>query len=299
MNADGTNVQELASFGPAPACLGEGGVAWSPDGTRIAFSLNGMLEVMNADGSNPHALTPGDQPAWSPESSQIVFHVYDYSRTDSGLWVIGANGTGLRQLTQGPDDHPSWSPDGKTILFSSERDNPYDAYYPGDSPLTFPELYVVDPDGSNLRPLSFTKPAAFENQTTLYAANGSPLPSLPGVPTLAGNVAAVANTTSSGADQITLFDATSGNQLAVVQVGTGQNPFTLAGADAHWIVFQAGTAISALNTSSHQIIRLHTAPGGLIDLSVAGRRVAWAENTTDLQRPRQYHHRIRILELPN
>jgi len=41
---------------------------------------------------------------------------------------------------------------------------------------------------------------------------------------------------------------------------------------------RVGTTISALNASSHQVVRLATAAVDPLDLSVSGRRVAWAEN---------------------
>ncbi len=69
MNADGSSPVRLTNdpatdFGPA----------WSPDGSRIAFSTfrdgNFEIYVMNADGSNPINLTndPAEDltPAWSP-----------------------------------------------------------------------------------------------------------------------------------------------------------------------------------------------------------------------------------------
>jgi TolB protein len=282
MNTDGTNAHLLASCGCS-------GVAWSPNGARIVFSLSGTLEVMNADGTNVHQLGAdivGSEPAWSPDSSQIVF------RGDKGLWEIGADGSGLHQLTNDPtDEHPSWSPDGKAIVFGSDRNDPYaNAHEP--YPRLFPELYVVNPDGSDLRPLSFTKPAAFKQQQTFYSASGKPLPQLPGVPTIAGNIAAVGSTSSSGDHEITLFDATTGAQLAVVQVGAGDGGFAVAGADTGWVVFRIGKTISALSTSAHQVVRLTTAAAKPLDLSVEGRRVAWAENIHG-------HGRIRGLDLPN
>ena len=287
MNSDGTNVHQLAALTPGPSCVDPGGMAWSPDGTRIAFSVNGMLEVMNADGSNVHPLgsgTSGKQPGWSPDGKEIVFH------EDSGLWEIGADGSGLHQLTDGPDEHPGWSPDGSKIVFGSRRDDPYasSGEVIGGA---FPELYLVDPDGNGLRPLSFTTPTAFEQQTRFYRASRQSLPTLPGLPALAGHVAAVGGT-SNGIARIALFDATTGAQLAVVQVGQNHGRFAVAGGNADWVVFQLESTISALNVHSEEIVQLVKAASAPLGLSVSGRQIAWAENVRG-------HGRIRAIELPS
>jgi TolB protein len=286
MDANGANTHQVATLGPGPTCVDVNGIAWSPDGTRIAFDVNGILEAMNADGSNVHQLgsaVAGSEPDWSPDSSQVVFH------EDSGLWKIGADGSGLHQITNGADEHPSWSPDGTTIVFGSRRDDPYSEA--GElSERASPELYLVDPDGSDLRPLSFTTPTMFEHQTTFYTASGTPLPSFPGVPTLAGNVAAVGSTVS-GVARITLYDRTTGAQVAVVQVGPNHGGFAVAGAYAHWVVFGSGRTISALDVDSRAVVHLATAANVTpLDLSVSGRRVAWVENFGG-------HGRIRALTL--
>ncbi|MFL5915005.1 MAG: hypothetical protein ACJ752_05130 [Gaiellaceae bacterium] len=285
MNPDGTGVQELASF--AGHNLAGTGIAWSPDGSRISFSVDGLLEVMDADGSNAHSLGAnaiGDEPAWSPDSSQIVFH------TSVGLSLVGADGSGLHQLTTGPDEHPSWSPDGQTIVFASGRDDAYanrgENYY-----RAFLELYLVDADGGNLRPLSFTQPSALRDQATLRTTSGKHLPSLPGLPALAGNIAAIRNVIE-GVAQIALYDATTGEQLAQVAVGSARDAFSVAGADRQWVVFHRGRTISALNVGTHRVVHLATAAAGPLDLSVSGRRVAWAENLRG-------GGRIRAVELPS
>jgi Tol biopolymer transport system component len=101
--------------------------AWSPDGSRIAFTSDrdGSLDifVMNADGSGPVNLTPGESgwdagPDWSPDGSKIVFSS-DRAGPDWDIWVMNADGSNLVNLTE--DDkvnyNASWSPDGEWIAF--------------------------------------------------------------------------------------------------------------------------------------------------------------------------------------
>jgi WD40-like Beta Propeller Repeat len=92
---------------------------FSPDGRTIAY-FDGMgdwgngLRVMNADGSNVRVLLDSDGRlsdrigshflAWSPDGSLLAF------QTDPvGIWVIGADGSGLKKLIPGGVE-PSWSP---------------------------------------------------------------------------------------------------------------------------------------------------------------------------------------------
>jgi Tol biopolymer transport system component len=128
-NQDGTGRTAIfaASFG-----TGVGNPAWSPDGTRIAFSSShegdNEIYVMNADGSGVTRLTSdprGDtDPSWSPDGERLVFS----SRCSRGLacfngepyaelTVINADGTGLVRITSHPmidilDTEPAWSPEG-------------------------------------------------------------------------------------------------------------------------------------------------------------------------------------------
>jgi TolB protein len=103
--------------------------AWSPDGKKLAFSVEnprGMwaIHVANADGSHDVQLTDpiliGGSPAWSPDGKQIAFDEFaDQARQQ--IFVMDANGYNVRQLTNSPNwscGHPSWSPDGKQIAFS-------------------------------------------------------------------------------------------------------------------------------------------------------------------------------------
>jgi TolB protein len=111
------------------------GPAWSPDGSRIAFTssrgdpdpvgcypnCNWDIYVVNADGSGLMRLTDDpafDQtPEWSPDGSKIV-----WSSRGAGqfyLWVMNSDGSGKRQLTSEYSESPSWSPDGSKIAFTA------------------------------------------------------------------------------------------------------------------------------------------------------------------------------------
>jgi TolB protein len=86
---------------------------WSPDGTRIVFSRQGEITVMDQDGSNVRPLAvSGSEPAWSPDGAKIVF-----SRPaidgHHDLWAMNADGTGEVRLTDTAgitESRPAWQP---------------------------------------------------------------------------------------------------------------------------------------------------------------------------------------------
>jgi TolB protein len=82
--------------------------AWSPDITRIPFSRNGDIYVMNANGSNLTRLIESpdfidQEPAWSPDGQQIVFDGYQSGDINSSIYAINVNGSGLTRLADGSD----------------------------------------------------------------------------------------------------------------------------------------------------------------------------------------------------
>lgn len=122
---------------------------WSHDGRRIAYAATTSsnscgIFVANAVGRNSVRVTrvrcdPSDlvldaHPRWSPDGRRIVFH--RWRRNSSTLYVVQANGKGLRSLGDGYT--PSWSPDGRRIAFAAKP--------PGSAKF---DIYAVNLDGTH------------------------------------------------------------------------------------------------------------------------------------------------------
>jgi Tol biopolymer transport system component len=123
MNADGTNQHNVTNH-PAEEVLPD----WSPDGKKIAFvSDRGgdfAIYTMAPDGSNVQKLTADSMyagnPRWSPDGKRILFadgfcHYHCNKVNDHELWVMNADGTNPRQVTNSPENElpGDWSPDMK------------------------------------------------------------------------------------------------------------------------------------------------------------------------------------------
>ncbi len=128
MSADGTRMVQLTDtddyeFDPA----------WSPDGSKIAYSDGDDLYVMDADGTDVTQVTTSPQPdmspTWSPNGTQLAFHSLRNANYD--VYKINVNGTGETRLTTDAafDWQPDWSPDGTRIAFASTRAGGADDVY--------------------------------------------------------------------------------------------------------------------------------------------------------------------------
>jgi Tol biopolymer transport system component len=134
------------------------GYGYSPDGSRILYAQfdsndNATLFSVKPDGSDPIQLSPPglsiidlgffDRAGadWSPDGSHVAFAAQKLSlgRFISAVFVVNADGTGLRQITPSGVGGISaqWSPNGEMIAFTSC--------------CSLPQAWVVHPDGSGLR----------------------------------------------------------------------------------------------------------------------------------------------------
>lgn len=145
--------------------------AWSPDGSRIAWmdfvensSVYGfhtyVLSFVNPDGTGLQrevASLPsgGWSLVWSPDGSRLAFS--DWENSSFGdrpgrpgqIFVINADGSGLRQITNDGDNRwPTWSPDGSRIAF---------VRYPG---VNAPggTLYTMASDGTDVQEVAGVHP---------------------------------------------------------------------------------------------------------------------------------------------
>jgi tetratricopeptide (TPR) repeat protein len=102
---------------------------FSPDGSRVIYSLQGQLYIANADGSgSPIGLGAGAVPTWGPGG------LLAYSGCDDGGCGIMIrnpdNADPPRRLTGSPNDLPtSWSPDGFNISYYSNVGGGYDLFF--------------------------------------------------------------------------------------------------------------------------------------------------------------------------
>jgi TolB protein len=139
--------------------------SYSPDGKQLAFGRfdwNGVgvgLFVTNTDGTHVRRITPpgtiiqvantGD---WSPQGNEIIFSRHINKTVRGSIWVVNANGGGLRPIhisglecgarfsdpTGFGCHEPRWSPDGKKIIFAAN------------SPSTGTNIYIANADGTGL-----------------------------------------------------------------------------------------------------------------------------------------------------
>ncbi len=165
-SSDGSGLQQITSI-PGGDDVPSG---WSSDGKRIVFHRVGPesdegVFVVNVNGTGlkqilPPAVSAGFALDWSPQGNEIVFSRRVTPDVHSSIWIVHADGSGLREVDIQPSTAcgganvdpsadgcfgPGWSPDGTKIVFAKGQNGDVDA-----------NVYTVNIDGSGLTQVTHT-----------------------------------------------------------------------------------------------------------------------------------------------
>jgi Tol biopolymer transport system component len=161
----------ILGFAATLAAFPAGGAASKVRNGKISFwsdrAGNAQVFVMTADGKRPRRLTnlfSAKRGDWSPDGRSLVIDGRDHDTLfDFDIFVVAADGSGLRKLTSGPerDTQAAWSPDGSRIAFTRDTEEG-----------GVPSLWVVGADGSDAHRIARGGPAAWSPDGTRLVVGG-------------------------------------------------------------------------------------------------------------------------------
>ena len=117
-------------------------------GNKVQFVYEGEIYTVHPDGSHLSAITTGgpgfDQPAWSPDGSQLAMVAATNGNTMIGaplqIDVANADGTDLHAVSPPgwSSYNPTWTPDGRIVFLVDDGGT---------------DAYSINADGTDLRQL--------------------------------------------------------------------------------------------------------------------------------------------------
>jgi Tol biopolymer transport system component len=272
MNADGSAPVALTKYTFTPASEGAltASVAWSPDGSNIAYTSSGALDgsdalapafnvwVAKSDGSSRKPLTRGTAflagaPVWSPDGGRIAFistqnpDGSDANVPTNNLWVMNADGSGATALTKlnGPfilppapsilHFEPQWSPDGRRISVTANR-----ALDGSDTVVSNLNVWVINADGTGLTPL--TRTLVGDSRSAVWSPDGTQIAF---VSTRSLNGSNVANPTQN----LWIMDASGAGATALTQLSAAFANAPVWAPTGRHIRFFSNAALSGTDTA--------------------------------------------------
>jgi Tol biopolymer transport system component len=144
MNDDGSNKKDISQHQVGEWRMPD----WLPNGRIIHIRYPGdvfssEIFIMDSSGLYPVRVTHNNvrdsHPKASPDGLKIVYTSQAENQAPR-VWVINADGTNPRKLTETGAMNPCWSPDGTKIVYASTVNG---------------RLWIMNADGSNKQQLTF------------------------------------------------------------------------------------------------------------------------------------------------
>jgi TolB protein len=153
---DGAGDRVIRRFGLTRTGTEPHGAAWSPNGRLLALTVQNTTKkpvkasaiyLIDSNGKTVRRLTPpkldAGNPDWAPNGKRIVFNSFYEGQSESELYTIRPDGTGMHRLRKEHRNNyafdPVWSPDGGRIAFVHA------------SQKTLPHIWSIRADGKKIR----------------------------------------------------------------------------------------------------------------------------------------------------